>query len=119
MVVWLWFGRQHPPLPKSSSPLSTTTPISQDPFDLSRYPSSPLNPLQVQPSEGFSAFVARLLQITMVSHSVTLVALLYIYRLKARNAINAEAGSETRPLIASLILSNKYLDESVAQLLSE
>jgi len=52
-----------------------------------------------------------MLQITKVSHSVTLVALLYIYRLKVRNAISAEAGSEQRPFIASLILSNKYLDE--------
>ena len=54
-----------------------------------------------------------MLQITMVSHSVTLIALLYIYRLKQRNAIKAEPGSEQRPFVASLILGNKYLDEWV------
>jgi hypothetical protein len=47
----------------------------------------------------------------MVSHSVTLIALLYIYRLKQRNLIVGEAGSETRPFVVSLILGNKYLDE--------
>jgi len=110
MVVWLWFGIYHPP-PPSNSPSSSGHAAPPDPFDVSRNPSSSLNPLQVHPSAGFSAFVARMLQITKVSHSVTLVALLYIYRLKVRNAISAEAGSEQRPFIASLILSNKYLDE--------
>lgn len=52
-----------------------------------------------------------MLKFTMVSHSVTLVALLYIYRLKMRNPIKADPGSERRPFIASLILGNKYLDE--------
>lgn len=47
----------------------------------------------------------------MVSHSVTLIALLYIYRLKQRNRIVGDAGSETRPFVVSLILGNKYLDE--------
>jgi hypothetical protein len=47
----------------------------------------------------------------MVSHSVTLIALLYIYRLKLKNNIKAEPGSEHRPFVASLILANKYLDE--------
>ena len=86
---------------------------SPNPFDLSEASSSgPLNPLQVQPSPEFHEYVSRMLQYTMVSHSVTLIALLYIYKLKASNpAIIAEAGSEQRPFVASLILSNKYLDE--------
>jgi hypothetical protein len=54
-----------------------------------------------------------MLQVTMVSHSVTIVALLYIYRLKNKNNIVAGPGTEQRPFIASLILSNKYLDECV------
>ena len=73
--------------------------------------SSSLHPLQVSPSPYFAAFVARLLQITMVSHSVTLISLLYVYRLKLHNQIKAEPGSEQRPFVASLILANKYLDE--------
>ena len=47
----------------------------------------------------------------MVSHSVTILALLYIYRLKNRHPIEAGPGTEKRPFIASLILGNKYLDE--------
>lgn len=106
MVVWLWFGQLN-----HSSPSSTGSPINHDPFEYPRHPSNPLHPLQVAPSADFTRFVSRLLQITMVSHSVTLVALLYIYRLKLRYNIEAGRGTEMRPFIAALILANKYLDE--------
>lgn len=106
MVVWLWFGRTD--LPNHSPDGSI---VSDNPFDYPLHPANPLNPLQVIPSPTFTKFVAELLQITMVSHSVTLVALLYIYRLKKRYIIEATSGTEMRPFIASLILSNKYLDE--------
>lgn len=47
----------------------------------------------------------------MVSHSVTLVAILYVYRLKMRNMFYSTPGSENRPFVAALMLANKYLDE--------
>lgn len=99
MVVWLWFGNPSTTEPPGS-PLG-------NPFTSP----SPLNPLQVSPTPVFANFVERLLRITMVSHSVTLIALLYLHRLKTKNAIQAGPGTETRPFIASLMLSNKYLDE--------
>ena len=88
-----------------------SSPNPFDPNSSSSSASSPLNPNQVTPSTQFTEFVANMLKITMVSHSVTLIALLYIYRLKQRNPIKAEPGSEQRPFVASLILGNKYLDE--------
>lgn len=81
--------------------------LSSDPFSTG----TSLNPLQVNPSPHFTQFVARMLKITMVSHSVTLVALLYIYKLRLRNEVHGQAGSEQRPFVASLMLGNKYLDE--------
>lgn len=113
MVVWLWFAEpaSSPQIDLSHSPLTPSSPLPCDPFELPRYPSQPLNPHQFHPSVYFTHFVAQLLRITMVSHSVTLVALLYIFRLKNRNNIIGTPGTEQRPFIASLILSNKYLDE--------
>ncbi|KAK4687299.1 hypothetical protein P7C73_g2812, partial [Tremellales sp. Uapishka_1] len=112
MVVWLWYGTHHPPAPQSPSPLSTnSSPSLSNPFTTS--PPAPINILQVQPSPVFSDFVARMLQVTMVSHSVTLVALLYIHRLKSRNRnLLGGPGSEQKIFVASLILGNKYLDDN-------
>ncbi|WVQ80281.1 hypothetical protein IAT38_002386 [Cryptococcus sp. DSM 104549] len=131
MVVWLWYGdfsqqsqaqQAQPtspltpssPLVPSTAPTPSNSPpsIARDPFDPKTFPPSRITPLMVHPSPEFSAFVARLLQITMVSHSVTLVALLYIYRLKMRNAFYSTPGSEHRPFVAALMLGNKYLDDN-------
>lgn len=112
MVVWLWHGTPSStqssatPSSRHSSPLLN----SPNPFEIT-HSTPPVNPLQIAPSAQFTEFVERMLKITMVSHSVTLVSLLYIYRLKMRNAISGVAGSETRPFVVSLILGNKYLDE--------
>ncbi|WVQ76318.1 hypothetical protein IAR50_005983 [Cryptococcus sp. DSM 104548] len=110
MVVWLWYGQfqTHPP-----SPISPSTPssISIDPFDPNTQPQR-ISQLMVQPSPEFHKFAARLLQVTMVSHSVTLVSLLYVYRLKTRNAFFSTPGSEHRPFVAALMLANKYLDDN-------
>lgn len=95
MIVWIWFG---------STPSHSSSP--SNPFT-----SPVVNPAQLQPTEPFSRFVSSLLQTTLVSHSVTLVALLYVYRFKMRHPINAVPGSEIRPFVASLMLANKYLDE--------
>ena len=75
---------------------------------------TPVNPLQLQPSKEFVESVARILQITLVSHSVTVVALLYVHRIKTQTQLgdlNLPAGSEWGVFVTSLILANKYLDE--------
>jgi hypothetical protein len=109
MVVWLWYGNYRPPTPIDlSSPQLTSSPtLTDDPFATD----VPLNPLQVQPSPAFVDFVTRVLQVTMVSHSVMLVALLYIHKLRLRQHVYGQPGSEQRPFVASLMLGNKYLDE--------
>ncbi|OXG52006.1 hypothetical protein C355_02034 [Cryptococcus neoformans Th84] len=109
MVVWLWYGQfqqQHP-----LSPISPSNSSIPDPFDPACQPQR-ISQLMVQPSAVFSEFVARLLQVTMVSHSVTLVAILYVYRLKMRNMFYSTPGSENRPFVAALMLANKYLDDN-------
>ncbi|KIR55047.1 hypothetical protein I315_02284 [Cryptococcus gattii Ru294] len=109
MIVWLWYGQfqqQQPP-----SPISPSNSSILDPFDPTYHPQR-ISQLMVQPSSVFSEFVARLLQVTMVSHSVTLVAVLYVYRLKMRNVFYSTPGSENRPFVAALMLANKYLDDN-------
>ncbi|ORY23612.1 hypothetical protein BCR39DRAFT_507752 [Naematelia encephala] len=109
MVAWLWYGNHSPSNLQdatfgASSPRMTSTP---DPFL-----AAPINHDQVVPSPYFLDFVSRMLRLTQVSHSVTLIALLYIYRLKARKPMVPQSGSEMRPFVASLILGNKYLDDN-------
>lgn len=92
------------------SPTSTLPPASSPPI-------YPLNPLQIHPTQAFARFVAVILQTTLVSHSVTIVALLYIYRLKLKHRnILGQPGSEFRLFVSSLVLSNKFLDEYVLHL---
>ncbi|KAK8845485.1 hypothetical protein IAR55_006198 [Kwoniella newhampshirensis] len=113
MVVWLWYGEFQN---QSQSPSETfsphSPPIPNNPFDVTIEPPPRVTPLMVHPSSQFSEFVARLLQVTMVSHSVTVVALLYVYRLKMNNQFFSTPGSEQRPFVAGLMLSNKYLDDN-------
>jgi hypothetical protein len=102
----MWYDTPDP----SKRNRNPTSPVISNPFATSP-PLNTVNPLQVAPTREFSAFVETLLRVTMVSHSVTLLALLYLHRLKARNNITPVLGTEQRPFIASLILGNKYLDE--------
>ncbi len=54
----------------------------------------------------------KLLETTQVSHSVIVLSLHYIYRLKDRNnGTPAQAGSEFRIAVAALMMANKFLDE--------
>ena len=106
MAVWLWYG-DHP----AASSHSTSVLNSPNPFQTSPSFSNAINALQVAPTPDFSRRVENLLRVTKVSHSVTLVALLYIYRFKMRNQIVVRRGSEWRAFVVSLILGNKYLDE--------
>lgn len=49
-----------------------------------------------------------------VSHSVVLLALLFVSRLKQRNDIKGAAGSEYRLAVTALMLGNKILDDNSA-----
>ncbi|SCV71590.1 BQ2448_3178 [Microbotryum intermedium] len=49
---------------------------------------------------------------TQVSHSVVILALLLVARLKARNQITGSPGSEFRALIISLMIANKVVDDN-------
>ncbi|WWC85938.1 uncharacterized protein L201_000808 [Kwoniella dendrophila CBS 6074] len=112
MVVWLWYGdftSSSQPIPNSPVSLS---PIPNDPFEVTHSTSSRISTLMVHPSPEFSKFVSRMLTVTSVSHSVAIVALLYVYRLKMRNQFFSTPGSEQRPFIAGLMLGNKYLDDN-------
>lgn len=106
MVVWLWYANP----PPKDEPRPSPSPSLSNAFERSP-PHTTINQLQLAPTDDFAEFVSTLLRITMVSHSVTILALLYIYRLKNRHPIEAGPGTEKRPFIASLILGNKYLDE--------
>lgn len=47
-----------------------------------------------------------------VSHSVVILALLFVSRLKSKNPINGLPGSEFRASITALALGNKVLDDN-------
>ena len=67
---------------------------------------------QLYPHERFISFVKNVLRTTQVSHSVMAVALLYIYRIKARHPnLLGQLGSEYRLFLTGLVLANKFLDD--------
>ncbi|GAA5899756.1 hypothetical protein JCM6882_005427 [Rhodosporidiobolus microsporus] len=67
---------------------------------------------QVRPTDRFVRFCHEVLTTTQVSHSVVLLALLFISRLKQRNSINGSPGSEYRLAVTGLMLANKVLDDN-------
>ncbi|GAA6003427.1 uncharacterized protein JCM10292_001582 [Rhodotorula paludigena] len=104
MVAWLWFA---PPEPDAanSEPAGTAGPGR-------RGESPAISKLQVRPSDRFLRFCQEVLSTTQVSHSVVLLALLFISRLKQRNPINGAPGSEYRLAVTGLMLANKVLDDN-------
>lgn len=73
---------------------------------------APVSRSQLVPVERFCAFVRSVLRTTQVSHSVVVVALLYIYRLRLRHPrLQGQIGSEYRLFLTSLVLANKFLDD--------
>ncbi|KAI9612397.1 hypothetical protein KEM48_004128 [Puccinia striiformis f. sp. tritici PST-130] len=66
---------------------------------------------QLVPNPEFVMFIHNLLNTTQVSHSVVLLALFYIHRLKCLNAIKPNSKSEYRIGVVSLMLANKMLDD--------
>lgn len=51
-----------------------------------------------------------------VSHSVVILALLFISRLKSKNDINGSPGSEFRSSVTALMMANKVLDDNSERL---
>lgn len=68
--------------------------------------------VQLFPAERFYIYVRSVLRATQVSHSVIVVALLYIFRLRVRHPnLQGHIGSEYRLFLTSLVLANKFLDD--------
>ena len=67
---------------------------------------------QLFPVDRFCIYVRSVLRATQVSHSVVVVALFYIYRLRVRHPnLRGHIGSEYRLFLISLVLANKFLDD--------
>ncbi|KDE09420.1 hypothetical protein MVLG_00323 [Microbotryum lychnidis-dioicae p1A1 Lamole] len=90
--VYLWFA---PPVPNPGKPASLN-----------------FSKQQSAPTDRFLSFCQELLATTQVSHSVVILALLLVSRLKARNQITGSPGSEFRALIISLMIANKVVDDN-------
>ncbi|SNX86601.1 uncharacterized protein MEPE_05310 [Melanopsichium pennsylvanicum] len=68
--------------------------------------------LRLFPRRRFTDFVRNMLNITQVSKSVIILALLYIHRLKSKNpGLRGQDGSEFRLFVTALMLANKFLDD--------
>ncbi|GAA6006113.1 hypothetical protein JCM11491_002035 [Sporobolomyces phaffii] len=93
MFVWLWFAPTH---------ASETEQPEKDADSR----------MQFAPSHRFIAFCHDVLTTTQVSHSVVLLALLFVSRLKQKNAIKGSPGSEFRLAVTGLMLANKVLDDN-------
>ncbi|PRQ74373.1 hypothetical protein AAT19DRAFT_14726 [Rhodotorula toruloides] len=98
MFVWLWFA------PTSGGAGAGEAATPEDRAGLAR--------LQVKPTDRFLRFCHEVLSTTQVSHSVVLLALLFVSRLKQRNDIKGAAGSEYRLAVTALMLGNKILDDN-------
>ncbi|KAF9045750.1 hypothetical protein BDZ89DRAFT_1008002 [Hymenopellis radicata] len=116
MICYLWFA---------TPSLDSTLPSS--PHNRSRP-----TPLQLVATSSFVYFMQKLLETTQVSHSVIVLSLHYIWRLKDRNdriwrertasasesdlesARDSEAqpGSEFRIAVAGMMMANKFLDDN-------
>ncbi|GAA5969561.1 hypothetical protein JCM11641_008160 [Rhodosporidiobolus odoratus] len=95
MFVWLWFA-----------------PCGEGESGAQGGEASRVGKLQIKPTNRFLHFCNDVLTTTQVSHSVVVLALLFISRLKQRNAINGSPGSEYRLAVTGLMLANKVLDDN-------
>ncbi|GAA5965069.1 hypothetical protein JCM3765_004846 [Sporobolomyces pararoseus] len=93
MFVWLWFA-----------PSSAAEEDNGDKEAEMR--------MQFAPSSRFVSFCHEVLTTTQVSHSVVILALLFVSRLKQKNAIKGSPGSEYRLAVVGLMLANKVLDDN-------
>lgn len=111
MICYLWFAE--PSSLERSSTLRQTTPSSTSPtlFPHSQTQSAPISTAQLVPNPEFVVFIHNVLNTTQLSHSVVLLALFYIHRLKCLNPIKPNPKSEYRIGVVSLMLANKMLDD--------
>ncbi|KAK0232660.1 cyclin-domain-containing protein [Armillaria fumosa] len=94
MICYLWFASSPPNSPFLNRPVTASN-------------------LQLVATPTFVQFMQKLLETTQVSHSVIVLSLHYIYRLKDRNnGTPAQAGSEFRIAVAALMMANKFLDDN-------
>ncbi|GAA5944608.1 uncharacterized protein JCM15063_000056 [Sporobolomyces koalae] len=100
MFVWLWFATD------------SANDDKQDPASDRDNGSGTSARLQFSPSRRFVGFCHDVLTTTQVSHSVVLLALLFVSRLKQKNVIAGAAGSEFRLAVTGLMLANKVLDDN-------
>ncbi|GAA5886883.1 hypothetical protein JCM16303_006748 [Sporobolomyces ruberrimus] len=97
MFVWLWFAPIHArPTEKQESRSEMEAGLR----------------MQFAPSQRFTLFCHDVLTTTQVSHSVVLLALLFVSRLKHKNSIKGSPGSEFRLAVTGLMLANKVLDDN-------
>ncbi|CAG8472537.1 9302_t:CDS:2 [Funneliformis caledonium] len=68
---------------------------------------------EYKPRDAFKKFCKDVISATQVSHSVILLSLLYIHRMKINNpTIKGQSGSEYRTFTVALMLANKFLDDN-------
>ncbi|TRM62792.1 cyclin-domain-containing protein [Schizophyllum amplum] len=103
MVCWLWFGSDTSPRPEDAYPSPIDAPFTR--------PTS-AQVLQLNPSPIFVQFMQKLLETTQVSHSVIVLSLYYIRRLRTKARASVQEGSEFRIAVAGLMMANKFLDDN-------
>ncbi|KAG0151337.1 hypothetical protein CROQUDRAFT_667923 [Cronartium quercuum f. sp. fusiforme G11] len=101
MICYLWFAE---PSSLSRTELGIATAGSGS-------SSASISTAQLVPQPEFVMFIHNVLNTTQLSHSVVLLALFYIHRLKCLNPIKPNAKSEYRIGVVSLMLANKMLDD--------
>ena len=109
MICYLWFSTISS---ASISPSKRHRAAPTQPDSFSPHSNASTAKLQFSVSPAFVRFMQKVLETTQVSHSVIVLSLHYICRLKARNPFTSgQAGSEYRVAIAALMLANKFVDE--------
>lgn len=109
MICYLWFSTISS---SSASPSKRSRVAPTQPDSFSPHSNASTAKLQFSVSPAFVRFMQKVHETTQVSHSVIVLSLHYICRLKARNPFTSgQAGSEYRVAIAALMLANKFVDE--------
>nr|VWP01821.1 E3 ubiquitin-protein ligase (EC [Ganoderma boninense] len=110
MICYLWFSTISS---NSASPSKRNRVSPTQPDSFSPHSNASTAKLQFSVSPAFVRFMQKVLETTQVSHSVIVLSLHYICRLKARNPFTSgQAGSEYRVAIAALMLANKFVDDN-------
>lgn len=108
MICYLWFSSYS----QSSSPSKRNRTAPREHSSYIPPSTSATASLQFTVSPAFVRFMQKVLETTQVSQSVIVLALHYIYRMKARNLFTTgHPGSEYRVAIAALMMANKFVDE--------